>query len=120
MRRSCRNAIRAGDEMRWTTAALATTLVAALSACGAEERPTPPPASRGAGPGASADPSRSPGPSRSPEPGWAGTWAVGVQVGSTGFERQTLRQIVHTSIGGDRARLRLSNQFGAAPLTVTG
>ena len=31
---------------------------------------------------------------------------------------QTLRQIVHTSIGGSRARLVLSNAFGTAPLMV--
>ena len=31
---------------------------------------------------------------------------------------QTLRQIVHTSVGGTRARLVLSNAFGPAPLTI--
>jgi lysophospholipase L1-like esterase len=31
---------------------------------------------------------------------------------------QTLRQIVHTSIGGDRVRLTLSNAFGTAPLEI--
>jgi len=36
------------------------------------------------------------------------------------FENQTLRQIVHTSIGGPQARLVLSNVFGTAPLTVGG
>ncbi|MEU4235838.1 GDSL-type esterase/lipase family protein [Actinoplanes sp. NPDC026619] len=96
--------------MRWTRAALV--MVVGLSACGTAERPAAPPASR----------SVSPTPSHSPsaEPGWVGTWAVGVQSGSTGFEQQTLRQVVHTSIGGDQVRVRLSNQFGAAPLTVTG
>ncbi|MFD0516561.1 GDSL-type esterase/lipase family protein [Paractinoplanes durhamensis] len=69
---------------------------------------------------APSDRSVSPTPSHSPEPGWVGTWAVGVQSGSTGFEQQTLRQVVHTSIGGDQVRVRLSNQFGAAPLAVTG
>jgi lysophospholipase L1-like esterase len=49
---------------------------------------------------------------------WVGTWAVAVQSGGRGFERQTLRQIVHASIGGAGARVRLSNQFGTAPLTV--
>src|SRR5262245_37586447 len=34
------------------------------------------------------------------------------------FNNQTLRQIVHTSIGGTRARVVLSNAFGTAPLTI--
>lgn len=33
---------------------------------------------------------------------------------------QTLRQIVRTSIGGDRARVVFSNEFGTAPLTIGG
>jgi len=31
---------------------------------------------------------------------------------------QTLRQIVHTTLGGDRVRVTLSNAFSAAPLTI--
>src|SRR5262245_54937877 len=34
------------------------------------------------------------------------------------FTNQTLRQIVHTSIGGSRARVVLSNAYGTAPLTI--
>src|ERR1700730_6883447 len=34
------------------------------------------------------------------------------------FTNQTLRQIVHTSIGGSMVRMVLSNAFGAAPLTI--
>jgi lysophospholipase L1-like esterase len=34
------------------------------------------------------------------------------------FNNQTLRQIVHTSVGGDRVRVTLSNAFGTAPLEV--
>jgi lysophospholipase L1-like esterase len=34
------------------------------------------------------------------------------------FNNQTLRLIVHTTIGGRRLRVRLSNDFGAAPLKV--
>ena len=34
------------------------------------------------------------------------------------FTNQTLRQIVHTSIGGERVRVVLSNTFGTAPLAV--
>lgn len=36
------------------------------------------------------------------------------------FNNQTLRQIVHTSIGGRRVPVALSNAFGASPLTVGG
>jgi lysophospholipase L1-like esterase len=48
-----------------------------------------------------------------------GTWAVAMQSGDHAFERQTLRQIVHTSIGGSAVRVRLSNRFGTGPLTVS-
>jgi hypothetical protein len=34
------------------------------------------------------------------------------------FANQTLRQIVHASIGGERLRVVLSNEFGTAPLSV--
>src|SRR5947208_713945 len=34
------------------------------------------------------------------------------------FKDQTVRMIVHTSIGGRRARVTLSNVFGNAPLTI--
>jgi len=34
------------------------------------------------------------------------------------FNNQTLRQIVHTSLGGDRVRVVFSNAFGTAPLAV--
>ena len=34
------------------------------------------------------------------------------------FNNQTLRQIVHTSIGGSRVRIVLSNVFGTAPLVI--
>jgi len=34
------------------------------------------------------------------------------------FNNQTLRQIVHTSIAGDRVRVVFSNEFGTAPLQI--
>ena len=34
------------------------------------------------------------------------------------FNNQTLRQIVHTTLGGDRIRIVLSNAFGTSPLAV--
>jgi lysophospholipase L1-like esterase len=36
------------------------------------------------------------------------------------FTNQTLRQIVHTTIGGSKARVVLSNAYGTAPVTVGG
>jgi lysophospholipase L1-like esterase len=36
----------------------------------------------------------------------------------THFTNQTLRQIVHTSIGGSKARVVLTNVYGTAPLTI--
>jgi len=36
------------------------------------------------------------------------------------FTNQTLRQIVHASVGGDRVRVVFSNAFGTAPLVVGG
>jgi lysophospholipase L1-like esterase len=67
---------------------------------------------------------------------WVGTWAAAPQVrlpipaggqrggpapanqAPTAFNDQTVRMIVHTSIGGRRARVTLSNAFGNAPLTI--
>jgi lysophospholipase L1-like esterase len=51
---------------------------------------------------------------------WVGTWATPpVQADSHhSFRRETLRQIVHTSIGGSTARIRISNLFGKRPLRV--
>lgn len=36
------------------------------------------------------------------------------------YNNQTLRQIVHTSIGGSKARVVLSNRFGTEPLAIGG
>jgi lysophospholipase L1-like esterase len=52
---------------------------------------------------------------------WFGTWGTG-PAGSIGaapqFADQTLRQIVHTSAGGDRVRVRISNTFGTGPVLI--
>lgn len=57
---------------------------------------------------------------------WVGTWASSPQVAAPtdlpqdfGFHDSTVRQVVHTSIGGKRIRLRLSNAFGAGPASFT-
>jgi len=65
---------------------------------------------------------------------WVGTWATApvsipsqpggqaqLQQGPPpSVNNQTLRQIVHTSIGGDRVRIVLTNAFGTAPLALGG
>lgn len=63
---------------------------------------------------------------------WVGTWATAVvsQPATTGqsptasalpgFANQTLRQVVHVSLGGERVRVVLSNTYGTLPLDVGG
>jgi lysophospholipase L1-like esterase len=60
---------------------------------------------------------------------WVGTWAAAMHAPSEGFgeefpsqffkfDKQTVRQIVRTSIGGDQVRVRLANTFGDVPLAI--
>ncbi|MCU1680678.1 MAG: lipolytic protein family [Amycolatopsis sp.] len=49
---------------------------------------------------------------------WTGTWAAAPQGGGGPFDQQTLREIVHTSVGGSAARITLSNAFGGQPLDL--
>ena len=55
---------------------------------------------------------------------WVGTWeSAQVQpsasgLSATGFTDQTVRDIIHTSAGGQEIRIRLSNAFGTAPLVI--
>jgi lysophospholipase L1-like esterase len=64
-------------------------------------------------------------------PAWVGTWASSPMDGTVNlfnqatcpagagkFTNQTVRNIVYTSVGGSRVRIRLSNAFGTAPLTI--
>jgi len=57
------------------------------------------------------------------DPHWIGTWATAPQPAvSAGdaqvFKNQTLRLIVHTSAGGTRVRIRISNIFGDKPVPI--
>ncbi|MGI8752093.1 MAG: GDSL-type esterase/lipase family protein [Acidimicrobiales bacterium] len=60
----------------------------------------------------------------SPGSHWVGTWsAAEVQPdtagpSATGFAGQTVREVVHTSIGGGQLRVRLTNVFGTSPLAI--
>jgi len=51
--------------------------------------------------------------------GWVGTWAAspGAGVSPGGYPNYSIRNVIHTSVGGTTARVRLSNTFGAGPLT---
>lgn len=49
---------------------------------------------------------------------WVGTWATSPESGTTSFNNQTLRLIVHVSLGGDDIRIRLSNAYGTTSLTI--
>jgi lysophospholipase L1-like esterase len=57
-------------------------------------------------------------------PHWVATWAASQQVPRVAptpantFNNQTVRMIVHTSIGGNRIRIQLSNAYGTTPLVI--
>ena len=55
---------------------------------------------------------------RAAGPAWTGTWSASPQSSNTTFNQQTLRQIVHTSIGGTTARIQLSNAFGTQSVKI--
>ena len=60
---------------------------------------------------------RTPPPAIPPGPGRPGMELMRT-LNTRGFHDQTARMIVRTSIGGSRVRIRLSNSFGSAPVTV--
>lgn len=56
---------------------------------------------------------------------WVGTWSTAPQLvepgnnpPSPGLSNNTLRQIVHVSIGGDSLRMRFSNEFSTSSVTI--
>ncbi|MEU9644028.1 SGNH/GDSL hydrolase family protein [Streptomyces sp. NPDC048188] len=55
---------------------------------------------------------------------WVGAWATAPAAAepgteTTGMAGRSVRNVVHTSVGGTGARITLSNLYGQAPLTVT-
>ncbi|KAA2256896.1 SGNH/GDSL hydrolase family protein [Solihabitans fulvus] len=54
--------------------------------------------------------------------GWIGTWsaspAAAVPGTDNGYPNFSIRNVVHTSVGGSAVRVRLSNAFGASPLPL--
>ena len=55
---------------------------------------------------------------------WIGTWATAPQPFIPGslqtFRNQSLRLIVHTSAGGTKVRIKISNTYGDGPLLIGG
>jgi lysophospholipase L1-like esterase len=53
---------------------------------------------------------------------WVGTWSASPQPAMPGavtnFSGQSVRLIVHTSIGGTKVRIRISNTYGTQPLII--
>jgi lysophospholipase L1-like esterase len=89
----------------------------------------------GATPGSDVTPGPDGGPgARSVSAGWTGAWGAAQQwlteppegasgsVSSfrTGFQGRTVRLLIHPTVGGDRARIRLANTFGNRPLRIDG
>ena len=50
------------------------------------------------------------------------SWAVGdiapQPANVQSYNNQTIREIIHTSIGGDQIRVRIANTFGSSPLVI--
>jgi lysophospholipase L1-like esterase len=53
-----------------------------------------------------------------PGDGWRTGWSSAPDSAGPALPAQTLRQVVRTSTGGTRVRIRVSNLFGTQPLTV--
>lgn len=55
---------------------------------------------------------------------WIGTWATAAQPflpkSLQAYSNQSLRLIVHTSAGGSKVRIKISNTYGDAPLLIGG
>ena len=51
---------------------------------------------------------------------WVTTWAASPMAGTWAdeFQNQTVRMIVHVSLGGNRIRVEFSNVFGTHSLTI--
>ncbi|GAA2246735.1 SGNH/GDSL hydrolase family protein [Streptomyces amakusaensis] len=50
--------------------------------------------------------------------GWTGTWAAAPSHAVPALPGSSVRNVVHTSVGGQAARIRVTNRFGTAPLRI--
>jgi lysophospholipase L1-like esterase len=62
-------------------------------------------------------------PASAQAPAWSGTWGAAPAGPPPAarlltFTDQTLRLVIHTSSGGNRVRIRLSNEMGSTPLSI--
>ena len=63
-------------------------------------------------------------PARAADGHWTGTWASAMEytgpsdMPQTSLSNRSVRQIVHLSLGGDRMRVQLSNEFGSGPVDI--
>jgi len=61
---------------------------------------------------------------QTPPTHWVGTWAAAqvapgpAGLSHRGFRDQTVRDVVHISVGGSEVRIRISNVFGTRPLRI--
>ncbi|MFI0962712.1 SGNH/GDSL hydrolase family protein [Streptomyces sp. NPDC021080] len=81
---------------------LATALLLTATGATAEARSAP-------GPGA---------PARTRAGAWTGTWEAAASGTAPALPGASVRNVVHTSVGGRAARVRLSNRLGTAPLRL--
>jgi lysophospholipase L1-like esterase len=64
------------------------------------------------------------GAAKNPAENWVSTWGsspvapLPANTTNPGFTNQTVRMIVHTSVGGSQVRVRLSNAFSTDPLPI--
>jgi lysophospholipase L1-like esterase len=99
-----------------------TALAGAAAACAAIALALAGGAPAAASPGRAAP--AAPAPAHGGGGSWVTTWSASPQgavpgtLAATGFDNQTVRNIVYTSTGGNAARVVLTNVFGASPLQV--
>jgi lysophospholipase L1-like esterase len=113
------NSIRSAVTRRYSWLAVAgVLLVGVIAVLRRDFASAAPQAPRGA-PGATSLASQAQPPGR-----WIAAWAASPQAPSqrgrfaTGFDNQTVRNIVFSTIGGSVVRVRFTNRFGAAPLQI--
>ncbi|MEU2774933.1 SGNH/GDSL hydrolase family protein [Streptomyces sp. NPDC007162] len=51
---------------------------------------------------------------------WTGTWEAAASGTVAELPGQSVRDVIHTSVGGRAARIRISNRLGTAPLVLGG
>ena len=49
---------------------------------------------------------------------WVDAWSAPADSAGPSFNAQTVRQVIRTTVGGSSIRMRLSNLFGTAPVTI--